>query len=66
MRYLKGYNESNNIDAICEQYGIQNYMINRDGSIDVDGKVDLDNKGLDELPLKFGRIKVISTVVIIT
>ena len=43
MRYLKRYNESNNvdIDIICKKYGIKNYTINPDDSIDVDGDVDL-------------------------
>lgn len=43
MKYLKRYNESNNvdIDIICKKYGIKNYTINPDDSIDVDGDVDL-------------------------
>jgi len=30
-----------NIYRICEEYGIKNYTINPDGSIDVDGDVNL-------------------------
>ena len=45
------------IDEICEKYNITNYTINPDGSIDVDGDVDLCNKGLTELPLTFNRIE---------
>jgi hypothetical protein len=43
MKYLKRYNESNSgdIDTICKKYGIKNYTINPDDSIDVDGDVDL-------------------------
>ena len=44
------------ISLICKQYGIENYTINDDGSIDVDGDVDLYNKGLTELPLIFNRV----------
>lgn len=31
----------NNIDKLCKKYNIKNYNINEDGSIDVDGNVDL-------------------------
>ena len=44
------------ISLICEKYGIINYTINPDGSIDVDGNVDLSFKDLTELPLTFNRI----------
>ena len=46
----------NYIKKICEKYKITNYTINDDGSIDVNGDVDLCNKGLTELPLTFNRI----------
>ena len=44
------------ISLICENYGIKNYTINGDGSIDVDGDVWLYKKGLTELPLTFNRV----------
>ena len=44
------------ISLICKQYGIENYTINPDGSIDVYGDVDLSHKGLTELPLRFNRV----------
>ena len=44
------------IDSICLKYGIKNYTINSDGSIDVDGDVDLSRKNIDKLPLKFGKV----------
>jgi hypothetical protein len=57
MKYLKKFNESvENIESICEKYGIENYTINFDGSIDVDGNVDLYDKKLTELPLLFNRV----------
>jgi len=34
------------IHKICKEYGIENYTINNDGSIDVDGYVDLSNMEL--------------------
>ena len=45
-----------NIHDICKQYKITNYTINDDGSIDVDGNVDLWNKKLTELPIIFNRV----------
>ena len=61
MIYLKGYKifESVNeeeIHSICKEYGIQNYNINTDGTIDVDGNVDLYNKGLIKIPFNFNRV----------
>ena len=44
------------IEEICNFYGIKNYTINDDGSIDVDGVVNLIGKGLYELPLTFNRV----------
>jgi hypothetical protein len=46
----------NSIHDICEKYGIENYTINPDGSIDVNGSVNLYNKGLSEFPLTFNRV----------
>ncbi len=45
-----------NMEDICLQYGIANYTINQDGSIDVDSNVDLSNYRLTKLPLKFGKV----------
>jgi hypothetical protein len=61
MKYLKGYKifESVNeeeIHSICKEYGIENYTINTDGTIDVDGNVDLYNKGLIKIPFNFNRV----------
>ena len=46
----------NSIHDICKQYNIKNYTINDDGSIDVDGNVDLWNRGFVELPLRFNKV----------
>ena len=43
MKYLKLFEDWNTfeeyIDSICSKYGITNYTINSDGSIDVDGEI---------------------------
>ena len=40
----------------CKKYNIIYYTINPDRSIDVDGNVYLNSKGLTELPLKFNKV----------
>ena len=44
------------ISLICKQYGIINYTVNDDESIDVNGDVDLSRYDLTELPLTFNRV----------
>ena len=44
------------IEQICKKYNIENYTINEDGSIDVNGNVDLIDKKLIELPLNFNEV----------
>jgi len=62
MKYLKKFNEKIiffdkiNLSIKCKKYGIKNYTINPDESIDVDSDVNLYNKGLKKLPLKFNKI----------
>ena len=57
MKYLRKFNESKEyIKSICQKYGIKNYTIDDDGSIDVNGNVDLSGRGLTKLPLKFRNV----------
>jgi hypothetical protein len=57
MKHLRYFKESKeDIHSICEKYNIRNYTINEDGSIDVDGNVPLNKRGLIELPIKFRNI----------
>jgi len=59
MRYIKKYSESkthNEIKVLCDKYDIENYTINEDGSIDVDGDVSLHGNRLKELPLTFNKV----------
>ena len=44
------------IEEICKKYGIKNYTINDDESIDVYGNVDLWDKKLKEIPLNFNKV----------
>ena len=56
MKYLKLFESFEDIEQICKQYYIKDYTINPDGTIDVDRSVDLENKKLTKLPLKFNKI----------
>jgi hypothetical protein len=56
MIWVKLFEDFNEIDDICQRWGIENYTINPDSTIDVDGNVNLYKKGLKELPLKFGKV----------
>jgi hypothetical protein len=53
-RLFESYKED--IEFICKKYGIKNWTLNKDGSIDIDGDVYLHNKGLNKLPLKFRNV----------
>jgi hypothetical protein len=46
------------IESICKEYGIENWTLNEDGSIDVDGDINLNLslKILNKLPLKFRNV----------
>ena len=61
MKYIKKYKlfESVNeqeVYEICKKYGISNYTINEDLTIDVDGSIYLEVKGLTKLPLNFRNV----------
>ncbi len=65
MKYLKKFNKEilffnkikkYKIGEICKKYNIKNYNINTDGSIDVDEYVDLSDKELTKLPIKFNKV----------
>jgi len=49
-------NNNENIKDICKEYGIINYTINDDLTIDVNGNVYLSRIGLTKLPLKFNKV----------
>ena len=58
MKHLKLFESFNEKDIrrICYEYDLSNYIINKDGSIDIDGNISLYMSGLNELPLKFNKI----------
>ncbi len=59
MRFLRKYKifENNTeIDEICREYNIINYTINSDNIVDVNGNVDLWDRGLKSIPLNFNIV----------
>ena len=46
------------VTLICDKYGIENWTLNSEGLVDVDGSVDLEDMNLIRLPLRFGRVSV--------
>jgi len=57
MKFIKLYESFEDIDSMCKKYGIKNYTMNSDGTVDVyDSEVDLYGCKLTKLPLKFGNI----------
>jgi len=57
LSYKKFFESKQEIDSICREYGIRNYTINPDESIDVEGSVDLSSRGLKRIPLKFRNVR---------
>ena len=58
IKLFEQFNNEQEIREICKEYNIENYTINSDGSIDVDGDVDLSWRGtLERLPLIFNKVK---------
>jgi len=62
MRNIKLYESfrtEKEIIDLCSEYDIENYQIRDDGSIDVDGDVDLHGRlgDLKQLPLTFNQVK---------
>ena len=56
IKLFEQFNNEQEIINICKEYNIENYSINPDGSIDVDGNVDLSYMKLVKIPLKFNKI----------
>jgi hypothetical protein len=56
MTWVKLFEDFSEIDVICKKYDIKNWTINPDGTVDVVDDVNLFDKGLKKLPLKFGKV----------
>ena len=56
MKYLKLFESFEEIDSICKKFGITNYTVNLDGTVDVDGYVNFGFMKLKKLPIRFGIV----------
>jgi hypothetical protein len=66
LNFFKAYKEKkqkkleadqrSQLESQLKEYGIKNYTINNDGSIDVDMSVDLSHRDLDEIPFNFNHV----------
>ncbi len=56
IKLFEQFNNEQEIHDICKEYGITNYTINPDGTIDVDGDVDLCDNILSKIPILFNKI----------
>jgi len=56
MKNLIYQQEKNRIDAICQQFKINNYKINNDSTLDVSGSVSIRMFDIQELPLEFNTV----------
>ena len=59
MKHLKLFEQKSyeeHVAEICQKYRIENWYINSEGLVDVDGNVFLSKEGLTKLPLSFGRV----------
>ena len=53
---MKKHTQNLDIDAWCEEMGIESYTINSKGEIDVNGDVFLHDCSFEVLPYKFGKV----------
>ena len=57
IKMFEQFNNEQIINDICKEYVIENYTINEDGSIDVDGSVLISNNPhLKQLPIRFNKV----------
>jgi len=56
IKVYESFRTEQEIKDLCSKYDIENYQIRDDGSIDVDGDVDLYNRDLKQLPLIFNEV----------
>lgn len=56
MKNILSQEKLNQIEELCKEYNIQTYDINNDGTIDVDGDVNLSDKYLPSLPVSFNKV----------
>lgn len=56
MKNILSKDKIDHITNLCKEYKIENYTINTDGSIDVDGNVNIAQRKLKEIPIHFNKV----------
>jgi len=56
IKVYESFRTEQEIKDLCSYYKIRNYQINDDGSIDVNGSVNLDSRNLKQLPITFNEV----------
>jgi hypothetical protein len=56
MEHIITSTQKHKIDEFCKYYKIDTYSINQDGSIDVDGDVNLSSRYLDDIEIEFNIV----------
>ncbi len=56
MKMFEQFKNEEEIKKICKEYYIEDYAINSDGSIDVNGDIHLEMLGIKKIPLKFNIV----------
>ena len=58
MKFLKLFKQRAELGVaeICKKYYIENWSINKDGLVDVDGNVNILSQNITKLPLRFGKV----------
>ncbi len=57
IKLFEQYNEYNQVQYWLDEMGIEDYTINDDLTVDVNGDVNISNMGLDEIPIQFGIVR---------
>ncbi len=56
IKLFEDFKDNSDLEKELKKYSIKNYIINSDGTIDVDGDVNFHKKRLTNIPFKFGKV----------
>ncbi len=56
LKEFKIFESLADIEKICKDLGIKNFTVNPDGTVDVNGDVNISRRGLTKIPIKFGKV----------
>lgn len=56
MKNILTQQQKDQIDQVCAQYNITKYIINNDGTIDVNQNISISHRGLTQLPFRINKM----------